>query len=292
VNAFNKFHQNHPIILNILLMIPALIAVGYIFLLFIDVFTNHGAQVKVPDVRNLTLEQAIEKIEAVGLKWEISDSATYDEYKKPGIVLDQDPKANSMIKPLRIVYIKVNAMHERRIPLPKLVELSGRQGLATLRGMGFRNITVDSVASHDEGLILSVTINGKHVAAGTSVPVSAPIRLTVGDGSIMDSDPDEVLDDAERDSIDEVMYQESLERYEREMAEYEQEQELRQAEEQRAAEREQRKEKSTTDEKKEKSSADKKSTPDKKDKTSGDKKEKSSTDKKEKSSSDKKDKKE
>ena len=48
--GFSRFRERHPIIVNSALMALALVALGYIALLFIDVFTSHGQQVQVPDV--------------------------------------------------------------------------------------------------------------------------------------------------------------------------------------------------------------------------------------------------
>ena len=71
-NLLDQARAKHPILLNVALMIVAAIAIGYIALLFVDVFTSHGQERHVPDVRNLTLEQAVAKLDAAGLKWDIS----------------------------------------------------------------------------------------------------------------------------------------------------------------------------------------------------------------------------
>lgn len=188
--------------LNAGLILLAAIAIVYIALLFIDVFTSHGEECQVPNVRNMTLEQAIATIENAGLNWEISDSTTYDEQYKPGTVVDQDPVANSYIKSIRTIYLKVNALHPRNVALPKLGEVSVRNGLSNLRSLGFKNVLVDSVAGPDPGLIVSFTVNGKHVAEGASVPLNAAIVLTVSDGSTRDYMPDSILSNQLIDSIE------------------------------------------------------------------------------------------
>lgn len=215
--GFNRFRDRHPILVNSALMVLALIALGYIALLFIDVFTSHGQQVQVPDVRNMPLEKAINILEDAGLRWEISDSTTFYENYKPGTVIDQDPKAKSYIKKIRIIYLSVNAMHAPIIPLPKLVELPGRQGMATLRAMGYKNVEIDSVPSELGGLILEVTVDGHHVAPGTPVSVNSQIKIIVGDGSIVDLNPEQVLDPELMDSIDEANFKDEQENYEQEL---------------------------------------------------------------------------
>ena len=93
-SGFDRFRERHPILIHSTLIALALVALGYISLLFIDVFTSHGQQVQVPDVRNMPLEKAIEILDDAGLRWEISDSTTFYENYKPGTVIDQDPRPN------------------------------------------------------------------------------------------------------------------------------------------------------------------------------------------------------
>ena len=215
--GFSRFRERHPIIVNSALMALALVALGYIALLFIDVFTSHGQQVQVPDVRNMPFEKAVEILEDAGLRWEISDSTTFYENYKPGTVIDQDPKAKSYIKKIRIIYLNVNAMHAPIIAIPKLVDLPGRQGVATLKAMGFKHVELDSVPSEMGGLILQVTVDGHNVAPGTPVSVNSQIKITVGDGSIVDVNPEQILDPELLDSIDEANYQDAQKNYEEEM---------------------------------------------------------------------------
>ena len=215
--GFNRFRDRHPILVNSALMALALVVLGYIALLFIDVFTSHGQQVQVPDVRNLPLEKAIEILDDAGLRWEISDSTTFHENYKPGTVIDQDPKAKSYIKKIRIIYLNVNAMHAPVIPLPKLVDLPGRQGAAMLKAMGFKHVDMDSVPSEMGGLILQVTVDGHNVAPGSPVSVNSQIKIIVGDGSIVDLNPEQIIDPELMDSIDEQNYQEAQKNYEEEL---------------------------------------------------------------------------
>ena len=215
--GFNGFRERHPILVNSALMALALVALGYIALLFIDVFTSHGQQVQVPDVRNMPLEKAITILEDAGLRWEISDSTTFYENYQPGAVIDQDPKAKSYIKKIRIIYLNVNAMHAPIIPFPRLVDLPGRQGMATLKAMGFKHVTMDSVASEMDGLILQVTVDGHNVEPGKPVSVNSQVKITVGDGSIVDLNPEQIIDPALMDSIDEANYQDAQKNYEEEL---------------------------------------------------------------------------
>lgn len=190
----DNFRDRHPILVNSLLMVAAACVLVYIALLFIDVFTSHGQQKQVPDVRGLSLGEAIEKVEAAGMSWDISDSTQYDRNFKPGVVIDQDPKAGSYVKAIRSIYFKVNAMHDRMVAMPRLIDISSRQAMAMLRTQGFKDIVLDSVPgpSSSRGVVMQVKVDGRHVADGSSVLVSSNILLVVCDGSIDDTLPDTV----------------------------------------------------------------------------------------------------
>ncbi|MBQ0068871.1 MAG: PASTA domain-containing protein [Bacteroidales bacterium] len=206
-DSLNSFREKHPIITNSVLIVFAFIAAIYIGLLFIDVFTSHGQERLVPEVRNLPLEQAIEKLEDAGLSWDIADSTNFNESFKPGVIIDQEPKAGSYIKAIRTVYLSVNALHPRIVSMPQLQETSIRQGLAMLRSMGFKSIEVDSIASPYQGLIVQVSVNGKQVAPGTGVAINAKVKLSVGDGSIKSDNPYQAIDSALIDSIEAAQYE-------------------------------------------------------------------------------------
>ena len=138
-------------------------------------------------------------------------------------------------------------MHAPIIPLPKLVDLPGRQGVAMLKAMGFKHVDLDSVPSEMGGLILQVTVDGHSVAAGNPVSVNSQIKIVVGDGSIVDLNPEQIIDPEMMDSIDEQNYQEAQKNYEEELkaaqARAEQERKAQAAEEKKDKDKEKDKEK-------------------------------------------------
>ncbi|MCQ2287958.1 MAG: PASTA domain-containing protein [Muribaculaceae bacterium] len=195
------FRDKHPYLVNLTLIAVVSVIFVFITLLFIDVFTSHGQEKLVPEVRNMPLEKAISKLESEGLKWEIADSTSFNESFKPGVITDQEPKAGSYIKAIRPVYLNVNAQHPRIVSLPKLQDMSRLQALAQLQAMGFKTIEIDTIESPYKDLIVQVLVNGRNVAPGTGVAINVPVRLRVGDGSIEDTNPYNPLDSATMDSI-------------------------------------------------------------------------------------------
>ena len=122
---FGEFGEKHPVMLNCLGVIIVLAAGLYAMYMLIDVFTQHGKEEKVPSVRNMSLDNAIRKIEEAGFEWEIADSL-YNESIKPGMVLEQVPRGNTMAKKTRPILLTMNAFNPMMVNLPPLAETSCR----------------------------------------------------------------------------------------------------------------------------------------------------------------------
>ena len=189
----------HPVLSNFILAIIVFLAGCYASLLLLDVFTVHGQEVKVPDVRFRPLAQATEMLDQAGLSYEID--SIYNEDFKPGIVIDQTPTAESMVKSTRTVYLTVNMTCPPMVELPReLTELPGADGVTLLQSLGFRNITVDTIPSDKADLILQISVNGHKVAVGTKAAVNARVTLSVGAGN-MDIPEYDPLGPVLRDSL-------------------------------------------------------------------------------------------
>lgn len=204
--------DKHPYLVNLALIACAAVVALFVALLFIDVFTSHGQEKLVPEVRNMSLDQAIDKLEDAGLNWEIADSSNFNDTFAPGAITDQEPKAGSYIKAIRPVYLYVNAMHQREVSFPKVTDQSLSIARTTLHDMGFRIIEVDTVPSR-EAIVLAVLVNGRQVAPGTPVPINARIRLSVGDGSLQDYMPSDQLSADEMDSIEDAQALQQVQQY-------------------------------------------------------------------------------
>lgn len=179
--SIKRFPKKHPIIFHLLLIVIAFLIIVNVTLFAIDSFTGHGIYAVVPDVKGKTLNEAVVELEKSGFKWEIADSAYSNTYA-PGVILDQEPKAESRIKPLRTIYLIRNAVLPREVALPMVVDMSYRQGMAMLQGLGFNEINVKTVSSPYKDLILEIKANGKTVKNGTRVPLNTKIEMSIGSG--------------------------------------------------------------------------------------------------------------
>lgn len=186
----NGFMAKHPVLANLIIIILVGIAgLGIIYFSF-AIFTRHGESSVVPGVEKMSYTNAIEILHSKGFKVDIRDSL-YKEDEKPGYVIEQFPKANSVVKPGRKIFLYINAVHPKEVIIDEdnnpredaLKSTSFRQGKARLEELGFKNIKVIKILGEND-CISKIYANGKVVKKLQKVPVNARIVMEVFDGNL------------------------------------------------------------------------------------------------------------
>lgn len=203
------FLAAHPVLANLIIIILVAIAgLGIIYLSF-AIFTRHGESSVVPGVEKMSYTQAIEILHSKGFKVDIRDSL-YKDDEKPGYVIEQFPKSNSVVKPGRKIFLYINAVHPKEVIIDEdnnpredaLKSTSFRQGMARLEELGFKNIRVVRILGEND-CISKIFANGKVVKKMQKIPLNAHIVMEVFDGNLeavrdsirSDIDPSYLLDD-------------------------------------------------------------------------------------------------
>lgn len=186
----SKFVGMHPVLANIIII--AVIAVIGIWIVYfsIAIFTKHGESDIVPSVENISYTEAIKVLHDKGFRVDIRDSV-YNDAVKPGYVVEQFPKGNSVVKPGRKVFLYINAVHPKEVVIDEdnnpredaLKSFSFRQGMARLEELGFKRVRVVRVLG-DNDCIVKILANGKPVKKMQKVPVNADIVVEVYDGRL------------------------------------------------------------------------------------------------------------
>lgn len=180
----------HPIVANFLIIIIVALLGLWIAYLCTAIFTKHGQSDQVPAVENMTYTQAVETLHSRGFRVDIRDSLYRDDVK-PGHVIEQFPKAGSLVKPGRKIFLYINAVHPKEVIIDDdnrpmedaLKSFSLRQGLARLEELGFKNVKIVKVLG-DNDCIVKITANGRTVKKTQRVPVSAAIIVEASDGRL------------------------------------------------------------------------------------------------------------
>lgn len=182
----------HPVIANIVIII--LVAVLGVCLAYVSLalFTKHGQNDVVPKVENMSYTQAVSILHDAGFNVDIRDSL-YKNDVKPGYVIEQFPKANSVVKPGRKIFLYINAVHPKEVVIDDshnaseyaLRGVSFRMGLARLEELGFKNIKVVKVLGDDDRIV-KINANGMVVRNMQKVPINARIVMEISDGRLTD----------------------------------------------------------------------------------------------------------
>ncbi len=169
------------LLLNLLLMAVAGFVILWLSMVWLGYWTRHGDTISVPSVRSMPFDKAVGSLSQQGLVGIVSDSV-YDNRTAPGTVIEQNPKAGTVVKEGREVFLTINAFSPKMVTLPALTDISLRQARSILEGLDIVNIVERRVPSDFKDLVVGVRYKGARLMPGARVPVNASIELEVGEG--------------------------------------------------------------------------------------------------------------
>ena len=148
---------------------------------WLDSYTNHGVELVVPDVSDLTESEAAAIFKENKMKCEVVDSI-FMKGRKLGVVVEQIPTAGSKVKEGRTIYLITNSNTIRRIVFPDVREISLRQAEAMIKSVGLKVDSIVYVPSEYKDLVLDAKYNGKILPPGFRIPEGSSVILHVGRG--------------------------------------------------------------------------------------------------------------
>lgn len=163
------------------LLAAVLIAVALLVgaIVFLNVFTKHNQELTVPDLSNMTVEEAQVQAELHDMVINVTDSV-YVKRMKRGAVYRQNPAPGSKVKSGRRIALTINAVNAKKITMPNLVGFSMRQAKAELLSRGLvlgRLIYVKDMATNN---VLRQLQQGQEIEPGTMIESESIIDLEVG----------------------------------------------------------------------------------------------------------------
>lgn len=207
MQRLREIYEKHPILSSIVLMLLAGVILSWLCLIFLNIWTHHGATATVPDIKNMTYAQAERVLDDSDLGIEISDSI-YDTAIAPGTVIETWPRAGSVVKKGRAVYVTIVAFAPKNVTITMpIAGVSSRQAISYLNGIGVSNLRFVSVPSQYPDLVERATVGGKPIGVGSVIPVDATVVLEVG--TIPEDAPVDEFEDTDSDT--EVSAEEAIE---------------------------------------------------------------------------------
>lgn len=147
----------------------------------IDVYTQHGKSVLVPNLKGMTEEEAKTMLSNRGLDGIVVDSA-YDKDKPSGCILEQNPADGEHVKKGRTIYLTINSLTMPMQTIPDVADNSSvRQATAKLISAGFQLTESESIPGQRDW-VYGIKYKGRQLMLGEKVPTGATLTLIVGNG--------------------------------------------------------------------------------------------------------------
>lgn len=174
---------NWKVLLN--LVVALAIFTGLVWLTFrwLEYRTNHGKEIPVPNVMNMTVHQAIKILEDSGLEAEV-DSFKYDPKYKPFQVLQIYPSAGSRVKDGRTIVLKVNPRTWAKVAVPDVLDRYKYLAFRQLDLVGLKIGDTIYEPNIQKDAVIRMMYNGTTLKPGTLLSKFSTIDLVIGSGPL------------------------------------------------------------------------------------------------------------
>ncbi|MDR2805948.1 MAG: PASTA domain-containing protein [Dysgonamonadaceae bacterium] len=167
---------------NVLIAVVILIVLIFIVLQWLNIYTRHGKQVVVPDVKGMQVEQAAPFFLQQSLQYAVVDSM-YVRNKPAGSILETVPPVGTNVKEGRTIYLTVNSVMAKMLIVPQVTNMSQRQAEAILQSLGFESIQIRVMPGAYRDLVIGLqNSKGADLVAGKHIPVNTSLILLVSSG--------------------------------------------------------------------------------------------------------------
>jgi beta-lactam-binding protein with PASTA domain len=188
------------LLLNIAAMAAVVVVLMLLTVVGLHIYTRHGQEIIVPDVKGMTAGAAVDKLEQLGLTPVIDDSV-YVKTLPPGAIFDQSIHAGNPVKAGRLIHLTINSGTPPQLTLPDIADNSSlREATMKLRTMGFKLGDTEFVHG-EKDWVYGVKCDGKSIGAGSRINADKTIVLVVGDGTYYDNDTEDTGDTEASDSL-------------------------------------------------------------------------------------------
>lgn len=169
------------VLLNILLAIVVFVGLVWLTFRWLDFHTNHGKELEVPNITNMSVQKAIEVMDNAGLAYEI-DSLKFDPKFKPFQVLKVDPVPGSRVKDGRPIKVYINPRTWAKIAIPDVIDTYKYRAFDKLTLVGLKVGDTLYEPSIAKDAVIRLMYNGAQVKPGDLVPRFSIIDVVVGQG--------------------------------------------------------------------------------------------------------------
>ncbi len=168
------------LIVHLLLIGLFLIVIVFGAYLYLFEVTRHGEAIETPAIKNMSIEDARQLLEAQGLQMVVHDSVFHPQWT--GIIIDQVPHPGELIKQGRKIYVVVSKSQPGKVAFPDIMDMPINQAIRTLEVLFIKVDSMVYVPDISEGIVLKAFWNGTEIHAGDSLYQLDKVVLVVSKG--------------------------------------------------------------------------------------------------------------
>lgn len=178
---FGQYIQTRYFWLNLIAMLLLSLTLIWIVTKSLSAYTHHGESIVVPELRGLTMQNALDLLDSQNLDYIVADSG-FTKEMLPDAIIEQFPRPGSKVKEDRRIYLTVNARVAPLVGIPNVVYNSLENAIIQLESAGLLVGERKYVPDPAKNAVLDVKLRGITVEPGTKVPKGTPIDLVLGNG--------------------------------------------------------------------------------------------------------------
>jgi beta-lactam-binding protein with PASTA domain len=145
-------------------------------------YTNHGETVSVPNLKDMKYVDLEKFLKDKSFNVKISDSSIYILAKPAGVVVEQDPAPNELVKEGRTIYVAITRTVLPQVKIPNLVDVSQRQAEAILNSYGLKVGNLIYKPDLAKDAVLEIMSKGRILKVGDEITKGSVVDLVLGDG--------------------------------------------------------------------------------------------------------------
>jgi beta-lactam-binding protein with PASTA domain len=163
----------------------AVLVLGIVFfglVNWLQITTNHGEEIQVPDLSKLSLIEVDVKLTALNLRFEVIDSASYNPSYPKKSVISQSPEGFSLVKGNRKIYLTLNPSKYGRVKIQEFYGKTKNEVIAQLKSSGFEIDKILFIPDIGRDVVRKLKSNGKTLKEGDKLDKHSKIDVFLGNG--------------------------------------------------------------------------------------------------------------
>ena len=177
-----KFLTSKVFFKQLALAIVVVLVLSFFMLKWLNVTTNHGEFVIVPDLKGKSLETVKAELKELDLDFKLQDSANYNPKYPKFSVIEQNPIAGEQVKENRKIYLILNPSGYRKVEVPNILKRTFRQAKPQLQALEFKIGNITYIDNIGKDVVLGMKHKGKTLKPGTLLPLTSTIDVVLGNG--------------------------------------------------------------------------------------------------------------